>query len=38
MRPTSKGCRNEEATMRSMIDALRGADPFVDGGELIESA
>jgi hypothetical protein len=38
MSATSKGWRNEDATMRSIIDALRGADPFAGRGELIGSA
>jgi isocitrate dehydrogenase len=38
IRPMRKGWRSEEATIRFMIDAVRGVDPFGGNGSLIESA
>jgi hypothetical protein len=38
MRTTRNPCRNEEATIRFMIEAVRGADPAGGRGTLIDFA
>jgi hypothetical protein len=38
MRTMRKPCPSEEATIRSMIEAVRGEDPVGGRGSLIDSA